>query len=74
MLKSFLKKERTNGEIYEFTLRSGYLTKHTNEIFYNWQQSGKLEVSAKQKVRKGAFYISYNYFKNESEKVRFELK
>jgi|688.fasta_scaffold219925_2 three-Cys-motif partner protein len=73
-LKSFLKKERTNGEIYEFTLRSGYLTKHTNEIFYNWQQSGKLEVSAKQKVRKGAFYISYNYFKNESEKVRFELK
>ena len=76
-LNNFLKgQKRTNGEIYEFTLRSGFLPKHTNEIFYNWQQSGKLYVFSKKelRVRKGAFYISYNYFKNEDQKVNFELK
>lgn len=66
---------KSSGEVYEFTLRSGFLPKHTNEIFYNWQHIGKLEVKSKsiEKVRKGAFYIHYNYFKNEPEKVHYKL-
>ena len=68
---------KTNGEIYEFTLRSGYLPKHTNEILYNWQQSGSLQLKSikGEKIRKGAFYVSYNYFKdlNNRQKVEFRL-
>jgi len=64
---------KTNGEIYEFTLRNGFLPKHTNEIFYNWQKSGNLDVKLQngEKVRKRSFYISYNYFKNNFSKVIF---
>ncbi|KXK49102.1 MAG: hypothetical protein UZ05_CHB002001937 [Chlorobi bacterium OLB5] len=66
---------RTNGEIYEFSLRNGFLPKHTNEVFYNLQNSGRLSViSLKgEKVRKGAFYIAYKYYKEESNKVKFKL-
>ncbi len=66
---------RTNGEIYEFSLRNSFLPKHTNEVFYNLQNSGRLSViSLKgEKVRKGAFYIAYKYYKEESNKVKFKL-
>jgi len=65
-----------NGELYEFTLRQGFLPKHTNEIFYNWQNNSKLEVltAAGGKVRKKSFYICYKYFKDDSKKVNFNLK
>jgi len=36
-LREFLSKsEKTNGEIYKFTLQNGFLTKKTTEIFKNW--------------------------------------
>lgn len=74
-LKFFLRSKRSNGEIYEFTLRLGFLTKHTNEIFFNWQKNGNLEVSSSEgrKIRKGAFYISYRYYKDEPKKAEFNL-
>jgi three-Cys-motif partner protein len=67
--------KRTNGEVYEFTLKECFLPKHTNEIFYNWQTAGKLEVQKTdgEKIRKGAFYIAYNYFSKEPNKVTFKL-
>lgn len=76
-LREFLKsKKRYNGEIYEFTLRQGFLPKHTNEVFYNWQNNGGLEVLTEngEKARKKSFYIAYNYFKDDSKKVNFTLK
>jgi len=76
-LSSFLKsKPKTNGEIFEFTLRQGFLPKHTNEIFKNWQQNGKLDVILKNgdAARKKAFYISYKYYKNEYSKVSYNIK
>jgi three-Cys-motif partner protein len=75
-LLSFLESgSKTNEDIYEFTLRQGFLTKHTNEIFRNWQQIGKLEVLLHngQMARKRAFYISYNYFRDDYSKVNFKL-
>ncbi len=77
IMKDFLKAEkRYNGEIYEFTLRQGFLPKHTNEIFYNWQNNGDLEVliASGEKARKKSFYIAYNYFKTDNKKVTFNLK
>ncbi len=75
-LEEFLKTEkRYNGEIYQFTLRQGFLPKHTNQIFSAWQDSGKLKVFTAdgKKARKKSFYISYKYFKNNGKKVSFNL-
>ncbi len=76
-LKTFLiSDKRYNGDVYEFTLRAGFLPKHTNEIFYNWSRLGILEVLADQggKVRMGSFYITYRCFRDENKKVYFRLK
>ncbi|MBN9384194.1 MAG: three-Cys-motif partner protein TcmP [Chitinophagaceae bacterium] len=75
-LRMFLKgNKKNNGEVYEFTLRQGFLPKHTNEILYNWQKDGKLEVlkNNNEKARKSSFYIAYNYYKKESKKVIFKI-
>ena len=65
-----------NGEIYEFTLRNGFLPTHAVEIFNSMQSDGKLEVLSdiEGKVRKGAFYINYDNYKSEPKKVHFKLK
>jgi hypothetical protein len=65
-----------NSEIYEFTLRNGFLPKHTVEVFNSLQTEGKLEVlsSKQEKIRKGAFYISYDNFKEAPQKVYFRIK
>lgn len=75
-LSEFLKeKKRCNGELYEFTLRQGFLPKHTNEILINWQKSGQLDVLTEsgEKARKRSFYIAYSYYKNEYQKVTFKI-
>lgn len=77
-LKVFLKsKQCFNGDIYEFTLRQGYLPKHTNEIFEQWQNNNQLVVTLMNgdKARKKSFYIKY--FKQtdtDNKKVYFTIK
>lgn len=68
--------QRTNAEIFEFTLRCGFLPTHTVDVFKSLQENGKLIVESKtgEKLRKGSFYIAYKYFKNEPDKVCFKLK
>lgn len=61
-LKVFLKSKKCfNGDVYEFTLRQGYLPKHTVEIFEIWQKNDFLKVflSNNEKARKKAFYLKY---------------
>lgn len=75
-LKGFLKESnRTNGEVYEFTLRQGFLPKHTNEVFTEWQKSNRLSVTLEngKVARRNAFYISYKRYKEEFSKVAFKL-
>jgi three-Cys-motif partner protein len=77
-LKIFLKESRKyNGDVYEFTLRQGYLPTHTKQIFEEWQKDNILDVilSNGEKARKKSFYIKY--FKStdqEIKKVYFSLK
>lgn len=74
-LLEFLKdKLKTNGEVYVFTLRQGFLPKHANEIFYNWQQNQRLKVKLQngENARKRSFYISYEHYKNDFSKVTFK--
>lgn len=64
-----------NVEIYEFTLRNGYLPTHAVEIFNSLQSNNKIEVlsDSNEKVRKGSFYLSYDNFKKYSQKVYFKI-
>ncbi|MCB9502472.1 MAG: three-Cys-motif partner protein TcmP [Deferribacteres bacterium] len=76
-LRLFIKeKKRFNADVYEFTLRQSFLPKHTNEIFYNWQMMGILDVflSDGTKARKRAYYIDYKYFRDDPEKVYYKLR
>jgi len=77
-LKEYLKeKKRYNGEVYEFTLRQGFLPKHTNEIFYNWRNDGKLSVTKSDGTEvknKKHTYLGYKYYRVEFQKAQFKLK
>ncbi|HEV8515998.1 MAG TPA: hypothetical protein VGQ59_22110 [Cyclobacteriaceae bacterium] len=68
-------KEVNNGEVYEFTLRNGFLPKHTVEICNLLQDSRILAIVPvkNEKVRKGAFYVSYDNYKESPQKVLFKL-
>jgi three-Cys-motif partner protein len=76
-LREYLKNKKCfNGELYEFTLRQGFLPKHANEVFYNLQNNNELVVLTAngEKARKKSFYIAYNYYKDDNKKVNFNLK
>lgn len=69
--------KRYNYEVYEFTLRQGYLPKHTNEILDNLQKNNELEVLLcnGDKARKKSFYIKYLKPKDiDRKKVYFIIK
>lgn len=60
-------RERSNAEIYEFILRSGYKRSHANEVLRELQNNNQIEVRRTdlQKVRKGAFYLTYKESKDK---------
>jgi len=62
---------RNNGEIYEFTLRKGFLTSHINQVLKSLQKDNKIEVLKKDgsKARKGSFFINYQNYKDNFDKV-----
>ncbi len=73
-LKQFLTDFKTNAEIYEFTLHLGYLPKHSLAILTKFQNEDSLDVNSEVKVNKGAFYLSYQNWKNSPSKIRVKLK
>ena len=75
LLEYLKKEEKTNGELFEFTLRNGFLPKHTTEIFKSWQDRNKLVVFSNKnvKLRKGYFYINYQNFKDSPDRALFKL-
>lgn len=75
-LNSFLSyKSRYNSELYEFTIRNGYLPKHTNEVLKKWEKSGRISVSLAtgNKARKSSFYITYKNYKDYPNKSKIKL-
>lgn len=76
-LKIYLQEKRFNGEVYEFTLRQGYLPKHANQIFQQWQKNNLLDVNLAngEKARKNSFYLKYHKPSDSNiKKVYFTLK
>jgi len=76
-LEFFLKESKKyNGDIYEYTLRNGFLPKHATEIFKFWQKENKLFVGSDKntKLRKGSFYINYQNYRDDFKRVFFKLQ
>lgn len=75
-LAIYLKEKRTSAQVYEYTLNHSHLPKHANEILTKWQNEGRLDVilSDGNAARKKAFYLNYDSYKNEPEKVTIKLK
>lgn len=70
-LSKYLIDYRTNAEIYYFTLREGFLPKHTYEILKKMENEDKI-VSLIPK-RKNAFYISYKNYRESPERIKIKL-
>lgn len=75
-LVEFLRaKPRSNIEVYRFTINRGFLPKHTNEVLRNWQNTQRISIVSPtgSKSRKNAFYIAYEYYRQNQVKVIFSL-
>lgn len=58
---------RTNGDIYRFVLRHGYLPKHTNAVLRHLQDNDLIKVTLPdtgKEARKHSFYINYDASKD----------
>lgn len=77
LLKQVLKcSSKTNIELYKLVLKLGYLPKHANEIFRQWQKSSMLNVfdlSANKIARKNTFKLSYKDSQNTKSILEFSL-
>jgi len=75
-LIAFLKNERTNSDVYQFTLHNGHLPTHANEILIKLQTDGKLSAlnSDDSKARKSSFYLNYKDYKNEPKRIKLKIK
>lgn len=76
-LTSFLKESyRTNGEIYEFTVRNGHLTSHANDILRKIQSDGHLEVILKdgEEFSGRSFFINYREYRDNFDRIRIKVK
>ena len=74
-LLNFIKKKTpTNGEVYLFTLQNNHIPKHANEILRKFQNENLIKVVSENKMpqRKGAFYISYQEYRDNYNHVIFK--
>ncbi len=67
---------RNNSDVYVFTLHNGHLTKHTNQILAKLQTDGRLMAAQRdgKAARKGSFYINYQDYKNNPDKIKLKIK
>ena len=61
-LKEYLCVERTNKEIYEFTLLEGFLPAHSNQILREFEKSNHLKIrTISGEAHKRGYYINHIY-------------
>lgn len=70
-LKQYLFYEKTNNEIYEFTLREGYMPKQATEILKDLKSKNKLKFAKEKK--NNYFYIRWKYYKNKDIKYKVKI-
>ena len=69
-------KEYNNVDLYKIGIIHGLLPKLVRNKLEQMEEDGKIEVilPSKGRRRRGDFYIGYNYFKNEDERISIRLK
>ena len=73
--KYLYRSPKTNKEIYDFTLRQGFLPKHSKEVLSNLQDKINVTSANGEILKRKAFYLSYKYYKkSEPVKVIISLK
>lgn len=62
---------RSNAQLYEFTLKNGHRPSHLNDILKKLQNDGIIEVTELngKPATKGAFYLSYKNYRDNPHKV-----
>ena len=75
-LVEYLKTEKTNSEVYKFTLHNGHLTTHATEVLIKLQNEGRITVlkSDGTIARKSSFYISYKEHRDNPNKIKLRIK
>lgn len=71
LLMLYITEQRTNIEIYEYTLKNEFLPRHSTQVLIELQNQNKITVQEYKidiKARKGAFYLGYKYTK-EAPKI-----
>lgn len=76
LLTEYLRTKRTNKDLYQYVLRKGYLPTHCNQVLKNLQQKNRLLAvnNDAKPLRKGAFYVTYESFKQQDIKGFFTYK
>ncbi len=73
-LTAYMNQSRTNGDLYKFAVSNGFLPKHVNDIFREWQEAGMLEIvdltTGEIIEKQNMFKIEYKAMRNPS--LRFE--
>lgn len=74
-LIEFLTVERTNSEVFSYTLKCGHLPSHTVEVLRKIQAKGRLQVKKYDgtNARRSSFYINYVNWKINPEKVKIKI-
>lgn len=74
LIRYIKSKPRTNSEIYYFCLKKGHLPTHCNDILGKLQEQDLLRVVEQEgkMARKKAFYINYENYKNQPNRVTFK--
>ncbi|MDR3108855.1 MAG: three-Cys-motif partner protein TcmP [Planctomycetaceae bacterium] len=66
-----------NLQLYSFCLGHGFLPKHVRECLNKWSEVGILDIVNIQtnvKLRKGSYYIGWDYFNKNDRKLMFRIK
>jgi len=71
-LLMYLKYNRSNNDIYKWTLQQGFMPKHTNEILNRLKKHNKIDVEYLLDAKSG-FHLNYKNYKNELIKTKIQL-
>ena len=67
----------TNKEMYKFTLQQEFRCMHANNVLKKLQNENKIIVTnwkTGELARKGSFYLTYDYYKNDFPEIKISLK
>jgi len=64
---------KSNNDLYKFTLEYGCLPKHTKKILRTLQNQGRIQTDPPD-IRKGSFYLNWDYYKKQEVKAKFRMK